>query len=240
MRPSGNHALVTGGAAASGSRRRRHSRARARRSRSPTSTRPTPRKPPPRLRAPASARSRCKPMSAIRPWSRRWCERLPARSAGSTSSRTMLESASIAFPRDDAGGVGVHPARQPHRRLPGGAGRCADNGRRTAAADHQHRLALGPARRQGRAAYGAAKAGLELLTKVMAVELSPLGINVNAIAPGAIETEMARFAHDVATRAAYHALDPDGALRHARGDRRRRGLPRFRREPLRERSHAQR
>jgi NAD(P)-dependent dehydrogenase (short-subunit alcohol dehydrogenase family) len=61
---------------------------------------------------------------------------------------------------------------------------------------------------EGRAAYGAAKAGLELLTKVMAVELAPLGINVNAIAPGPIETEMARFAHDVATRAAYHALVP--------------------------------
>src|SRR5437868_6073116 len=36
----------------------------------------------------------------------------------------------------------------------------------------------------GRAAYGAAKAGLELLTKVMAVELAPYRIRVNAIAPG--------------------------------------------------------
>lgn len=60
----------------------------------------------------------------------------------------------------------------------------------------------------GRAAYGSAKAGLELLTKVMAVELAPHGINVNAIAPGAIETEMAKFAHDRATRAAYNALIP--------------------------------
>lgn len=60
----------------------------------------------------------------------------------------------------------------------------------------------------GRAAYGAAKAGLELLTKVMAVELAGHGINVNNIAPGAIETEMARFAHDGATRAAYNYLIP--------------------------------
>ena len=52
----------------------------------------------------------------------------------------------------------------------------------------------------GRAAYGSAKAGLELLTKVMAVELSPHNINVNNIAPGAIETEMAKYAHDQATR----------------------------------------
>jgi NAD(P)-dependent dehydrogenase (short-subunit alcohol dehydrogenase family) len=60
----------------------------------------------------------------------------------------------------------------------------------------------------GRAAYGAAKAGLELLTKVMAVELAESGINVNNIAPGAIETEMAKFAHDQATRAAYNYLIP--------------------------------
>jgi NAD(P)-dependent dehydrogenase (short-subunit alcohol dehydrogenase family) len=60
----------------------------------------------------------------------------------------------------------------------------------------------------GRAAYGSAKAGLELLTKVMAVELAPYNINVNNIAPGAIETEMAKFAHDPATRTAYNYLIP--------------------------------
>lgn len=60
----------------------------------------------------------------------------------------------------------------------------------------------------GRAAYGSAKAGLELLTKVMAVELSEHGINVNNIAPGAIETDMAATAHDAATRAAYNYLIP--------------------------------
>ena len=60
----------------------------------------------------------------------------------------------------------------------------------------------------GRAAYGASKAGLELLTRVMAVELAEHGINVNAIAPGPIETEMARRVHDEATRRAYGALTP--------------------------------
>jgi 3-oxoacyl-[acyl-carrier protein] reductase len=60
----------------------------------------------------------------------------------------------------------------------------------------------------GRSAYGSAKAGLELLTKVMAVELATSNINVNAIAPGPIETEMAKFAHDRATRAAYEYLVP--------------------------------
>lgn len=60
----------------------------------------------------------------------------------------------------------------------------------------------------GRVAYGASKAGLELMTKVMAVELSSSGINVNSIAPGAIATRMAEAQHDAATREAYHYLIP--------------------------------
>jgi NAD(P)-dependent dehydrogenase (short-subunit alcohol dehydrogenase family) len=43
---------------------------------------------------------------------------------------------------------------------------------------------------EGGAAYGAAKAGLELLTKVMALELAPHGIAVNAVAPGHTATPM--------------------------------------------------
>src|SRR5437764_15373150 len=60
----------------------------------------------------------------------------------------------------------------------------------------------------GRAAYGASKAALAQLTEVMAVELAPLGIRVNNIAPGPVETEMARSAHDGATRNAYNYLVP--------------------------------
>ena len=60
----------------------------------------------------------------------------------------------------------------------------------------------------GRAAYGAAKAGVILLTKVMAVELSAKGIGVNAISPGPTETEQVRECHDDATRAAYHSVLP--------------------------------
>jgi 3-oxoacyl-[acyl-carrier protein] reductase len=60
----------------------------------------------------------------------------------------------------------------------------------------------------GRAAYGSSKAALELLTKVMSVELAASGITVNNIAPGAIATEMAAAQHDQATREAYHYLIP--------------------------------
>lgn len=60
----------------------------------------------------------------------------------------------------------------------------------------------------GRTAYGASKAGLELMTKVMSVELASRGITVNNVAPGAIATEMAVQMHDQATRDAYHYLIP--------------------------------
>ena len=60
----------------------------------------------------------------------------------------------------------------------------------------------------GRAAYGASKAGVTMLTKVMAVELAPYGITVNEIAPGPVNTEMTAITHDEATRQAYYNLIP--------------------------------
>ena len=60
----------------------------------------------------------------------------------------------------------------------------------------------------GRAAYGSSKAGLEVLTRIMAVELSRYGINVNAVAPGPIDTPMTRVVHDEATRQSYYNLTP--------------------------------
>jgi NAD(P)-dependent dehydrogenase (short-subunit alcohol dehydrogenase family) len=45
-------------------------------------------------------------------------------------------------------------------------------------------------------AYTAAKSGIEGMTKAMAVELSPLGIRVNCIAPGFIKTAMSSKALD--------------------------------------------
>jgi len=41
--------------------------------------------------------------------------------------------------------------------------------------------------------YAASKAGVLSLTKILAMELGPYGINVNAIAPGRIKTEMTKM-----------------------------------------------
>jgi 3-oxoacyl-[acyl-carrier protein] reductase len=43
---------------------------------------------------------------------------------------------------------------------------------------------------RGQANYSAAKAGLQGLTRTLAIELGPFNINVNAVAPGFIETRM--------------------------------------------------
>ncbi len=45
---------------------------------------------------------------------------------------------------------------------------------------------------RGQANYAAAKAGLEGLTRALAIELAPRGILVNAVAPGVVETEMSQ------------------------------------------------
>ena len=55
-----------------------------------------------------------------------------------------------------------------------------------------------------RTAYGTSKAGLAHLTKQQAVELAALGIRVNAIAPGPVETAMAKAVHTPEIRADYH------------------------------------
>jgi 3-oxoacyl-[acyl-carrier protein] reductase len=45
----------------------------------------------------------------------------------------------------------------------------------------------------GLVSYTASKGGIEMLTKVAALELGPLGIRVNCIAPGAIEVERTKL-----------------------------------------------
>jgi 3-oxoacyl-[acyl-carrier protein] reductase len=48
---------------------------------------------------------------------------------------------------------------------------------------------------KGRSAYGASKGGVNLLTMIMANELGARGIRVNAVAPGPIDTPLARSVH---------------------------------------------
>jgi NAD(P)-dependent dehydrogenase (short-subunit alcohol dehydrogenase family) len=59
-----------------------------------------------------------------------------------------------------------------------------------------------------RSAYGTSKAGLAHLTKQLAVELAELGIRVNGVAPGPVDTAMAKQVHSAEIRADYHDAIP--------------------------------
>jgi 2-deoxy-D-gluconate 3-dehydrogenase len=64
-----------------------------------------------------------------------------------------------------------------------------------------------------RAAYSASKAGLEQLTRSLAVEWAPLGIRVNAVAPTTVITESRReYFRDPAVLEARLAAIPSGRL----------------------------
>jgi NAD(P)-dependent dehydrogenase (short-subunit alcohol dehydrogenase family) len=59
-----------------------------------------------------------------------------------------------------------------------------------------------------RAAYGTSKAGLAHLTRQLAVELAEFGIRVNGVAPGPVDTAMAKAVHSAEIRADYHDAIP--------------------------------
>ncbi|MGE5791579.1 MAG: SDR family NAD(P)-dependent oxidoreductase [Bacteroidota bacterium] len=59
-----------------------------------------------------------------------------------------------------------------------------------------------------RVAYGTSKAALMHLTKQQAAELGERGIRVNAVAPGPVDTAMAKAVHTPDIRADYHDAIP--------------------------------
>ena len=61
-----------------------------------------------------------------------------------------------------------------------------------------------------RVAYGTSKAALSHLTKQQAAELGTRGVRVNAVAPGPVDTEMAKKVHSKEIRADYHDAIPLG------------------------------
>ncbi|HLI06223.1 MAG TPA: SDR family NAD(P)-dependent oxidoreductase [Ktedonobacteraceae bacterium] len=62
---------------------------------------------------------------------------------------------------------------------------------------------------RGQVNYSAAKAGIQGLTRTLAIELGPFGITANAVAPGFIDTEMTR------ATARRQGLDPDEVIERA-------------------------
>ncbi len=61
---------------------------------------------------------------------------------------------------------------------------------------------------KGRSAYGASKGAVINLTQVMANDLAPHGIRVNAVAPGPVETPMVKALHTSADRDLYNRYIP--------------------------------
>jgi NAD(P)-dependent dehydrogenase (short-subunit alcohol dehydrogenase family) len=59
-----------------------------------------------------------------------------------------------------------------------------------------------------RVAYGTSKAGIIQLTKQLASELGTQGIRANCVAPGPVDTDMAKLVHSVAIRQDYHDIIP--------------------------------
>ncbi len=63
---------------------------------------------------------------------------------------------------------------------------------------------------KGRVAYGSSKGAVNLMTMIMATELGRHGIRVNAVAPGPIDTPLARSIHTDDVRRQWNERVPQG------------------------------
>ncbi len=60
----------------------------------------------------------------------------------------------------------------------------------------------------GRMAYGTSKAALIAMSRQFAIEVAHLGVTVNTIAPGPVDTPMSRANHSDETKSAYDRMVP--------------------------------
>lgn len=61
---------------------------------------------------------------------------------------------------------------------------------------------------KGRVAYGASKAGVKMMTEVMAMELAPQRVRINSVAPGPVDTPMVTRLHSEEDRGRWTAQIP--------------------------------
>ena len=97
---------------------------------------------------------------------------------------------------------------QPERPVSLHAGPCAIDARIRRRCNRQHREHLRSPGQHAARRLRHQQSGRHALTRQQAVELGTTGIRVNCVAPGPVDTEMAKLVHSVAIRADYHDVIP--------------------------------